>query len=440
MKENSDSNNLEVQLSMQRYLFVGMLALIFGLGGFVLWSVSLKIDGAVVASGQISVEAKQQAVQHPDGGIVKHIYVREGAFVEIGEPLLLLDGASLHTQQTVLKRKRVEARARIERLFSEISGSDELNYSPKLIEMGTGIEGFEEILTNEKMLFDARKTIIDQTKTQSQIRQTRTENVISGLQRQLVATKKQLKLTQKDLDAQERLQAQEFASKTQLRVLYREAAKHESELGQLEASIAESRNTIADHEIEWLRQKTKFQEDAQSELQELQVKQAELIENIDLNSIKLNRLVLRAPMSGRVLGLSANTIGGVIQAGTEIANIVPSSMPLVVNVRIDPLQIDRVSIGQEVRIRFPSFNAVTTPEVYGKIKNISADVISDPNSGASFFTAEITLDEQAKLDLAELELVQGMLVDAFIRTDERTPASFLLKPIFEYWMYSMREE
>ncbi|WP_339386839.1 HlyD family type I secretion periplasmic adaptor subunit [Vibrio caribbeanicus] len=440
MKENSDSNNSGVQLSMQRYLFVGMLALIFGLGGFVLWSVSLKIDGAVVASGQISVEAKQQAVQHPDGGIVKHIYVREGAFVEIGEPLLLLDGASLHTQQTVLKRKRVEARARIERLFGEISGSNELNYSPKLIEMGTGIEGFEEILTNEKMLFDARKTIIDQTKTQSQIRQTRTENVISGLQRQLAATKKQLKLTQKDLDAQERLQAQEFASKTQIRVLYREAAKHESELGQIEASIAESRNTIADPENEWLRQKTKFLEDAQSELQELQVKQAELIENIDLNSIKLPRLVLRAPMSGRVLGLSANTIGGVIQAGTEIANIVPSSMPLVVNVRIDPLQIDRVSIGQEVRFRYPSLNAVTTPEVYGKIKNISADVISDPNSGASFFTAEITLDEQAKQDLAELELVPGMLVDAFIRTDERTPASFLLKPIFEYWMYSMREE
>ena len=123
MKESRDPNDFALYVSMQRYLFVGMLALIFGLGGFVLWSVSLKIDGAVVASGQISVEAKQQAVQHPDGGIVKHIYIREGEFVEIGEPLLLLDGASLHTQQTVLKRKRVEARARIERLFSEIGGS-----------------------------------------------------------------------------------------------------------------------------------------------------------------------------------------------------------------------------------------------------------------------------------------------------------------------------
>lgn len=426
--------------STKHHLVKGLLVLLFGIGGFVFWSLTTKIDGAVVASGQVTVEVKRQAVQHPDGGLVTDLHVKDGAAVEAGAPLLTLDGTELSMQQAVLQRKVVETRARIERLFAEIKEADGIDFSGTLHSMGENIEDMQRILQNERLLFEARRTIIQQTRAQLKEQQARTQSVISGLTRQLKATRKQLRLINEDLQAHESLRAQNFTSKTQLSALRREAAEHEGELGQLEAGIAEAQNTIAGYEIEWLREKAAFQEEAQSQLQELQLHGAELRENLELVKTKVGRLVLRAPMTGRVLALSANTIGGVIPAGAEIASIVPNTVPLVVTVRIDPLQIDRVSVGQYVRVSFPNFNMTTTPEIEGRVKTVSADTVLDSVSGQSFFSAEIDLTETGKQSIAELEVLPGMLVDAFIRTDERTPVSFLLKPIADYWRYSMREK
>lgn len=426
--------------STKSHLIKGLSVLLLGVGGFVFWSFSTHIDGAVVASGQVTIEVKRQAVQHPDGGLVTGLHVKEGSAVEAGAPLLTLDSTELSMQQTVLQRKMVETRARIERLFAEIKEAERIDYSDKLHLMGENVEDMEGILQNEQLLFEARRTIIQQTRAQLKEQQARTQSIISGLTRQLTATRKQLGLIHEDLQAQESLRARDLASKMQIRALRREVAEHEGEIGQLEAGIAEAQNTIAGYEIEWLREKAAFQEEAQSQLHEQQLHEAELRENLELLKTKAGRLVLRAPMTGRVLGLSANTVGGVIPAGAEIASIVPDMVPLVITVHIDPLQIDRVSVGQAVQIHFPNFDMTTTPKVAGRVTTVSADAVLDSVSGLSFFSAEIELTEAAKQAIAELELLPGMLVDAFIRTDERTPASFLLKPIADYWAYSMREK
>ena len=140
------------------------------------------------------------------------------------------------------------------------------------------------------------------------------------------------------------------------------------------------------------------------------------------------------------LGLQVHTIGGVIPAGAEIATIVPTDMPLILTVEIDPRQIDRVHAGQDARIRFPNFNARTTPEVEGHVTAVSADSVTDPATGRRYFVAEMGLADGAQNALGDVILQPGMPVEAFIRTDARTPASFLLKPLADYWAYTMLEE
>ncbi|WP_435250590.1 biotin/lipoyl-binding protein (plasmid) [Vibrio sp. nBUS_14] len=152
--------------STKSHLVKGLLVLLFGIGGFVFWSLTSKIEGAIVASGQVTVEAKRQAVQHPDGGLVTELHVKEGSSVEAGAPLLTLDGTELNTQQAVLQRKIVETRARIERLFAEIKQAEGIGFSDTLHSMGENIEDMQSILQNERLLFAARRTIMQQTHAQ----------------------------------------------------------------------------------------------------------------------------------------------------------------------------------------------------------------------------------------------------------------------------------
>ncbi len=418
----------------------GLIALALGAGGFVAWSISTQIDGAVVASGQVAVEARRQAVQHPDGGLVTRVYVRDGEAVSAGDPILSLDGTDLVAQQAVARRELAEALARQDRLSAEIRGDTTVSYRPELRDIAADQADVAGILADETILFDARQTTLQQSDTGLAERKVQTEAVVSGRERQLEASRRQLVLILEDLTAQESLLSRGLTENSRVSALRREAARLEGEIGELAAGIAEARSAIAGFEVERVRQRAAFREAAQGELRDIQPREAELRERLRLIETRIGRLTLRAPMNGRVLGLQVHTVGGVIPAGAEVASIVPTDVPLVLAVEIDPRQIDRVHPGQNARIRFPNFNSRTTPEVDGRVIMVSADAITEAQSGRRYFLAELSLPTDSETILGGNHILPGMPIEAFIRTDARTPASFLLKPLADYWAYAMREE
>lgn len=418
----------------------GLIALALGVGGFLAWSILTEIDGAVVASGQVAVEARRQAIQHPDGGLVEAIQVRDGSTVRAGDPIMTLDGTDLLAQETVTRRELVETLARQDRLLAEIRGEPSVTFRSELQGMAASASGVAEVLRDETALFDARQSTLEQSDTGLAERQVQTEAVISGRERQLVASRRQFDLIRDDLEAQESLLSRGLTENSRVSALRREAARLEGEIGELEAGIAEARSAIAGFEVERVRQRAAFREAAQGELRDIQPREAELRERLRLIETRIGRLTLRAPMDGRVLGLQIHTVGGVIPAGAEVASIVPTDVPLVLTVEIDPRQIDRVHIGQDARIRFPNFNARTTPEVDGRVIMVSADVIDEPQTGRQYFLAELSFPDDTETTLGGEPIIPGMPIEAFIRTDARTPASFLLKPFADYWAYAMREE
>lgn len=418
----------------------GLIALALGAGGFVAWSILTQIDGAVVASGQVAVEARRQAVQHPDGGLVTRVHVRDGDRVSAGGPILSLDGTDLLAQQAVARRELAEALARQDRLSAEIRGEATVTYRSELQDIAADQADVAGILADEMILFDARQVTLLQSDTGLTERQVQTEAVVSGRERQLAASRRQLALILEDLMAQESLLSRGLTEKSRVSALRREAARLEGEIGELEAGIAEARSAIAGFEVERVRQRAAFREAAQGELRDIQPREAELRERLHLIETRIGRLTLRAPMGGRVLGLQVHTVGGVIPAGAEVASIVPTDVPLVLTVEIDPRQIDRVHPGQDARIRFPNFNFMTTPEVDGQVIMVSADAIAEAQSGRRYFLAELSLPSNTETILGGNHILPGMPIEAFIRTDARTPASFLLKPLADYWAYAMREE
>ncbi len=418
----------------------GVLVLLLGLGGFVSWSLVCEINGAVVAPGRVMVQARRQAIQHPDGGLVVALHVRDGTRVDAGDPILSLDGTDLVVQRAMTQRELMETLARQDRLLSEIRGIETVNYRQELREPGTSVAERDSVLAQEMALFEARRVTLHQSDAQLRARQVQTRAVISGRERQLEASRRQLELVQEDLAAQKSLLDRGLTEIAHVRALRREAARLEGGIGELEAGIAEARSSIAGFEVERLHQNAAFREAAQRELRDLQPRAGELRDRLRLLQTRIGRLVLRAPMRGTLHGLQVHTVGGVVPAGAEIASIIPVDVPLVLSVEIEPGQIDRVHAGQGAMLRFPNFNARTTPEVTGQVTTVSADTLTDPATGRRFFVAELTLAPGAEDRLAEGALVPGMPVEAFIRTQPRTPASFLIKPLADYWAYAMREK
>lgn len=428
------------EFSTRRHLLAGALIILVGLGGLAAWAITTEIDGAVVAAGRVEVKARRQVIQHPDGGLVAAIRVREGDSVALGAELLVLDGTELRAERTRLERELTEVQIRLDRLGAETRGESKVVFRDALRKTASSTADIRALLADEAALFAARRATLDQTLRQLGERARQTEAGIDGYSRQLAALRTQADLVQEDLGKQEALLATGLTEASRVSVLRREAARIEGEIGQLEAGIAEARSAIAGFEVERLRLQSSWLEAAQADLRDLQPKEAELLGRLQVIDTRIGRLILRAPMAGRVLGLKASTVGGVIPAGSEIAGIVPEKTPLVISVEIDPRQIDRVRPGLEATLRFPNFNARVTPEIPARVETVSADTMIDPASGRRYFIAELTLQPDAASAHEREAILPGMPVEAFIRTDARSPASFLLKPLADYFAYAMREE
>jgi HlyD family secretion protein len=426
--------------SYKRHILLGALVLILALGGFAAWAAMTEINGAVVATGRVEVETRRQTIQHPDGGVVAEIAVRDGDLVEEGQALVTLDGADLQAQRSLLTRQLYETLARMDRLKAEVLGAAELTYGEELQQAAAEAPQVAQLLKDEEALFNARRDTRERTLSQLEERKVQSRALIGGYERQMEAREAQVALLQKELIDQNTLFDRGLTQFARVSALERESADLEGQLGQLEASVAEAKSAIAGYEIEALRLAATQREEAQNEFRTLQPQEAELRERLRVLERRLGRLVMRAPMSGIIIGLQIHTIGGVISPGSAVLSIVPQEASLVFAVRIDPSQIDRVHATQAAEIRFPSFNARTTPSFPAEVRTVAPDVVTDPNSGISYFTAELRVPEAERETLLTLGLQPGMPLEAFIQTGARSPGSILLKPVTDYMSYALREE
>lgn len=432
----SDSD--QVGHSIRRNLVVGLALILFVVGGLGAWAGTAELAGAVIASGKLVVESSVKKVQHPTGGIVGELLVREGERVKAGEVLLRLDATQTKANLGIVVDAIDELSARKARLQAERDGSDELAFPVELLSR-LDIPDVERIVSGERRLFALRRSSREGEKSQLKKRISQLENEIGGLEQQVDAKKQEITLIERELEGVRELWKKNLIQLTRLTTLEREAARLEGERGQLVASIAKAKGKIAEIELQIIQIDQNLRSEVGEDLADVRGKLSELNEKKVAAEDQLKRIDIRAPRDGVVHELAVHTVGGVIAPGALIMLIVPDADSLIVEAKVAPADIDQLHVEQPAVLRFTAFNRRETPELIGLVNQISADLTEDERTGSSYYVVRLSIPKGELEKLKGLALIPGMPVEAFIQTGQRTVLSYLVKPMGDFFAHSLRE-
>lgn len=417
--------------------FFGLLGL---LGGFAIWATQTQIAGAIIASGRVEVDQNRQIVQHPTGGVVASIEVEEGDTVAAGDLLVQLDVKQMNSTLAIIEGQLYELMARRARLSAERDEIDDITYDAQLLEAQVDRPDVRELINGQTNLFRARLETVARQTEQLDKRSGQTRNQIVGIEAQERSTGRQLELIEQELEAQQSLFDRGLSPAARVLALQRESASLDGRLGELAASKAEAEQRITEIELEVLRLKTQRREDAITRLRDLRSTETELVEQRLALLTEIQEMEIRSPVSGIVYGMRVQTIRSVIRGADPILYLIPQDRPLVIAARVEPIHIDEISVGQSVNLRLSALDQRTTPELVGEVVLVSADSFDDENQGISYYRAEIVLNPGELEKLAEGQiLIPGMPVEAFIKTDDRSPLAYLIKPMADYFNRAFRE-
>ena len=452
------------RFSARKALYMGFLTMLVMGGGLVGWSVFASLSGAVIASGRLGVESHNQVVEHIDGGTVSRIFVRDGDSVKKNDVLLRFDSSLLRSEEAILTSEYAELVAQRNRLEAELKGAGAIAWEAEIAALAESDLRVREILDGHERLFRARAASRNGEVAQLRERIGQARKEIMGLEARAVSLEDQSELIFRQLKAYRDLFDKGLTSLDRLLALER-AAKHiEGQVGTNDASIAGARGRISELEIQILRVDSRRIEEAEQLAREAKARENQIHERLALVRERLSRTEVRAPVSGRVFGMKVVAPREVVRPGESILYVVPEDSGLVVMARLNPIHVDQVYPGQVARLRFSSFPARVTPEFPGHVIRVSADAVTDPNSGLSWFEIDLAMGmptpkgaaqstvnpnvaaEAMKLQpesdalLRKLALTPGMPVEVHIQTGKRSLISYLAKPITDFYSRSMREE
>src|SRR5712691_3205388 len=425
--------------SIRAHLLAIAAVTIVLVGGIGVMGASTELAGAIVASGALVVESNVKKVQHPTGGIVGELLVRDGAHVKAGDMLIRLDETTAQANVAMVNKSLAELWARRARLEAERDAIDEIEFPSDLMAAAQDPE-IRRVVTGERRLFELRRDAQQGQKAQLRERIAQYQDEVRGFTEQAAAKKKEIEFIQKELEGVRDLWSKSLIPITRLTALERDGARLEGERGLLIATIAQAKGKISETELQIIQIDKNARSEVAKELADIRAKIAELVERRVTAIDQLQRIDIRAPQSGVVHQLAVHTQGGVVAAGEQLMLIVPEADDLIVEARIAPHNIDQVKADQPATLRFPGFNQRTTPELLGRVSRIAADVIEDARTNQPYYLVRDTIAEGELARLNGLKLVPGMPVEAFIRTDERTMLSYLLKPLTDQARRAFREQ
>ena len=431
----------EVQslLSARTSVIVGSVTAAVLVLGFGVWSVASEIAGAVVASGQIEVSQNRQVVQHPDGGVVAEIAVKEAQPVKAGDLLIRLDGALVKSELAIVEGQLFEVMARSARLEAERNDAPAPEFSGELAELAQTRPEVADLIEGQRSLFTARRESVLKQSEQLQKRAAQIGSQIEGVDAQVAALSQQLDLIEQELTDQRTLLEKGLAQSSRVLALEREASRLQGSVGELQASRAQAEGRATEVELEVLRLAAVRREEANTQLRDIGARVLELAERRRSLTEQIARLEIRAPVSGTVLGLAVSTPQSVIRPAEPLLYLIPQDRPLIITAQVQTIDVDQVFVGQKVRLMFPAFSARTTPELNGHVVTVSADVLVDERAQMAYYKAEIALDPGEIDRLEGLTLIPGMPVETFIQTGARSPMAYLLKPFTDYFAAAFRE-
>lgn len=421
----------------------GLLLLLLGLGGFLLWAGLAPLDEGVPTDGLVTVEGNHKTVQHLTGGIIKELKVHEGQSVQAGDVLFTLDDTASKARFDEVRQRYLGLRAQESRLVAENQGLSQVSYHADLLQQSSD-PYVAQLMLNQSQLLRARLQALTadiaalQESIQGQVVQ------IEGYEGVRQSYQSQIALLQQQLGGIRQLVSEGYAPRNQQNELEQKLAQAYGQLASNDSSLLRSQKAILE-----LKQRITARQQAEHKEVETELAQVRLAVQADAEKYKplkdeWQRVTVTAPVSGQVVGLQVHTLGAVIQPGQKIMDIVPADEPLILDAKIPPHLIDKIHVGQDADVRFSSFSNTPQLLLEGKVKTVSTDLLLEPGSGNqspySYYLARINITEQGMQTLGQRRLQPGMPVQIVIRTGERTLLTYLLHPLVKRIAASMKEE
>ena len=423
--------------SDKRARTIGGIIVFVTFGLFGTWATFAPLDSAALAPGVVTVQSYRKTVQHLEGGIVKELHARDGEVVAAGDPLITLDDTQVRAEYGIARSQLIAAQAMEARLRAERDGLEAIEYGDMLEkDSQRAIEARE----GETQVFNARRgsRLGEVAVLQKRIGQLNEQ--ISGL-RSMITTKGSLEKSYKqEIVELSALLAEGFVDKQRLLEQERKLDMLHAEIADHKSEITKTRLQISETELRILQLNKDFNSEVVEKLAEVQTKVFDLQERVAALEDRLSRIVIRAPEDGMIIGMTVHTVGGVINPGTPLLDIVPAQSELIVEAQVSPIDIDRVRPGKPADIRFSAFNSATTPVMKGEVLQVSADRLTNKDTGMPYYLARVTLTEEGKRALGSLQLQPGMPAEVLINTGSRTLLQYLMSPATDAFAKSLIED
>ncbi|QDD90839.1 HlyD family type I secretion periplasmic adaptor subunit [Pseudomonas oryzihabitans] len=432
----AEAQGLKVSDRSIRWLGFAILLVVFGLGG--LWAAFAPLSSAVLAQGSVIVKSSRKTVQHLEGGILRELRVNDGDRVRAGEVLMRLDDTQARSQLETTRSQLIAAQALEARLIAERDDQKDIVFDAS--DSGVDDKRVREARSSERQVFEARRAARLGEIEVLRSRGVELEQQIRGLEANSQSKLSLARSYDSEIKDLSELLRQGFVSNERLRDQERSLSRLQAEIADQRSAIARAKVQRGEAQLQMLQITQKFKSEVANQLADIQSRIYELREQLRTLQDTLDRTEIRAPVDGMVMGLTVHTLGGVVAPGSHLLDIVPGAADLLIEVEVQPNDIDRIALGKPAEVRFSAFKSATTPILEGELVYVSADRFTNEKTGAPYYLARVALTERGRQELGRRELLPGMPAEVLIATGDRTLLNYLLKPARNAMARSMIEE
>ena len=436
----ADAGGLRASSDTTAVAKTGLWVLGLGFGGFLLWAGLAPLDEGVPTQGMVTLDTKRKTVQHLSGGIVKEVLVHEGQQVKEGDPLLRLDGAVAKANYEAVRQRYLGYRAMQSRLFAEQAGQNAIDFHPD-VKAAMNDPLIKQQVSTQQQLIQARRAALaaDLQGIEESVQGLKEQ--LGSYQNILVQRRSQLSLLTEELNNTRGMVKEGYAPRNRQLELERMVAESNAAIADLNGNSLRVQRQVAELTQRSMARKQEYRKEVETQLADVTREVQSDAEKFVAVSADLDRMEIKAPASGQVVGLTVQTVGAVLQPGQKLLDVVPDSQTLLLEAHIPPHLIDKVQAGLSTDVRFNAFAHSPQLVVEGKVLSVSGDLLSDPAQPQfSYFLARVQVTPEGMKTLGKRQMQPGMPAEIVIKTGERSMLTYLLHPLLKRMASSMKEE
>ncbi|HWU68299.1 MAG TPA: HlyD family type I secretion periplasmic adaptor subunit [Stenotrophobium sp.] len=436
-----DVTPLEVNTDARAFSRIGWLIVVLGLGGFLAWALFAPLDKGVPLSGTVAKESNRKAIQHQMGGIVKEILVKDGDVVKAGQVLVRMNGVLAKSAYETSEAQYLTARASEARLIAERDGLKTITF-PDELERRKNEPRIAELMALQSQLFTSRRMSLQNELGSVDENIAGLKDQIKSLEEARDSKKAEMGYLKEQLDGMRDLAKEGYVARNRLLDLERTYAQLSGQISEDIGNIGRSRRQVLELSLRKAQRTQDYQKEVRTQLSDVEREAEALGARMEGQKFEVDNVEVKSPVDGTVTGLAVFTQGGVVQPGFKMMEIVPTNDPLVIEGNLAVNLVDRVHRGLKTELIFSAFNVNKTPHIEGQVEEVAADRSVDERTGAPYYKVRVRVTPAGQKMIAEhhMDVRPGMPVELFVKTGERTPINYLLKPIFDRSRSSMAEE